>query len=459
MLLHKIRPVSIRQLFKPSVFNLITDAANGDMIVVNTLSGSQVLFPNSCRDEASTLLSSNLSEITESNRDLVNQLAEIGLLVPADSNEQRKLRYLQAHQTSSMKNLHVIVFPTEKCNFRCLYCYEDFVKGKMSREMRAALKKYLLSQVRSLSGLNIDWFGGEPLLAFDVIKDILPEIKAASEMFDCKLGGHITTNGYLLTPEIATQLLDWNVQSYQITLDGPRDEHNKRRLLHKAPGGQSVNEQVKGTFDKILENVQSLLSQRKIFHLQLRTNYDLDSLPVMESWIDTIASLVGQDPRVRVDFCPIWSDPCKVDVSIPMGPEKQRTHAELLAAAHARGLRTNARDYMSLGGLVCYAAKANSMVIRSDGTINKCTVALDADHNQVGRLHLDGSLDIDVDKFARWTSSGLEEDSTCQSCAVSPSCQGNACPLERFENNRRPCPPLKNFTPTFVKMAVPNHNH
>jgi uncharacterized protein len=440
--------------YRASQFNMMADTATGELVVINTMSGSRVLFPSAYRGKAQSLLGQNPIEVDETNRDLVEQLASVGIVVPADSNERRQLRYLQAHQTSTSRKLQLIVFPTEKCNFRCVYCYEDFEKGKMSRPLRAGLTKFIAAQALSLDSLQLDWFGGEPLLAFDVMSDVLPEINAVCTDNSCRLGGHITTNGYLLSSEIAEQLLDWRLDSFQITLDGPPEEHNKRRQLHKHRVNGVGAQQEHGTFDRIMKNVQDLLALRRIFNLQLRTNYDLNSLEKMDAWIDTLVSMFGDDPRVRVDFCPIWSDPDNVDVSMPVGATRQRTHVELLAAAHARGLRTNAPEYLSLGGLVCYAALANSFVIRSDGTLNKCTVALDADYNAVGRLHEDGSIELDIDKLSKWTSSGLEEDATCQGCALSAACQGNACPLERFENHRRPCPPAKNFPGPMLNMAM-----
>ena len=449
------RPPSVATSYKPSHFNLVADTPTDDIVVVNTFTGSHVLFPSAYRDQARQLLTQDPIVVDNTNSDVVRQLARVGIVVPVDANERRQLRYLQAHATSTAKSLQLIVFPTEKCNFRCVYCYEDFVKGKMSRALRSGLTTFAVSQTTSLESLSIDWFGGEPLLAFDVMKDVLPDVVAACSAHSCKLNGHITTNAYLLTPDIAEQLLDWRVDSFQITLDGPREEHNKRRQLHKhRRNGVGATEE-NGTFDRIMHNVRSLLAQRRIFHLQLRTNYDLNSLDSMDSWIDSLVELVGDDPRVRVDFCPIWADPDNVEVSLAVGEEKQRTYVELLAAAHAKGLRSNAPGYLSLGGLVCYAAKANSLVVRSDGTLNKCTVALDADYNAVGRLREDGTIELDIDKLAKWTSSGLEEDATCQSCAMSAACQGNACPLERFENHRRPCPPPKNFPQPLLNMVVP----
>lgn len=438
--------------FKPSHFNLLADTPTGDVVVINTLSGSHVVFPRVHREQARALLSQDRIDVDESNEELIDQLSGVGILVPEDSNERRKLRYLQAQ--AAAKSLQLIVFPTEKCNFRCVYCYEDFVKGSMPRELRSGLIAFAAGQTASLDSLAIDWFGGEPLVAFDVIRDVLPPIAAACTANACTLHGHITTNGYLLTSEIAEQLLDWHVDSFQITLDGPHEEHDKKRRLYKPRRNVGADERY-GTFDRIMANVESLLAQRRLFHLQLRTNYDLNSLPAMDAWIDELADLIGDDPRVRVDFCPIWADPDNVEVSLAVGATKQRTYAELMAAAHAKGLESNAPGYLSLGGLVCYAAKANSFVVRSDGALQKCTVALDAEYNTVGRLNQDGTIELDIDKLAKWTSSGLEEDATCQSCALSAACQGNACPLERFENHRRPCPPPKNFPDLILNMAVP----
>jgi len=204
-----------------------------------------------------------------------------------------------------------------------------------------------------------------------------------------------------------------------------------------------------------MDNIKSLLAQRRLFNLCIRTNYDLDSLPTMDWWISELGKLVNDDPRVRIDFCPIWADPTRVDVSIAMGSQKQSTYVDLLSKAHSLGLRTNAPDYFRMGGLVCYAAKANSLAIRSNGDINKCTVALDSDYNHVGKLLPNGTIILDIDKFSKWTSSGVEEDSACQGCALSASCQGNACPLERFENGNRPCPPVKNFRTKMLNMALP----
>src|SRR5690242_7308023 len=71
----------------------------------------------------------------------------------------------------SNSNLQLILFPTEQCNFRCTYCYEDFALGRMSDEIISGVKN-LIAKRKDLKHLNIMWFGGEPTAALDIVLDI-----------------------------------------------------------------------------------------------------------------------------------------------------------------------------------------------------------------------------------------------------------------------------------------------
>lgn len=435
--------LALPAVYKSSMFNVLASAPDGGLTIVNTLSESKIAIDKDLSEVFRALLSNGAIAPADLESELRDELVRLGMLVEAQCVEGRKVRHLQAQSIATSRTQHLIVLPTEKCNFRCHYCYESFEIGKMKPAKRTALRKYLKSRIPNLDVLKIDWFGGEPLLALDVMGEILDEANALAEEHGCKLSGHITTNGYFLTQEVAAQLVAWNIDSFQITLDGPAVEHDRRRMLYVAPGSEDVSP--RGTFDVIMRNIESLLAIRGLFNLQIRTNYDLDSLPAMDAWIDELALRFGDDPRVRLDFCPIWADPCRVDVSIPIGPEKQRTYVDLMRRAQRVGMRTNAERHLSFGALVCYAAKPESMVVRANGDIVKCTVAFDLEENKVGQLLDDGSLSLNLDRLSIWTNTGLDEDTTCQSCAMSPTCQGNACPLERIVNNKRPCPPPKAF--------------
>ena len=77
------------------------------------------------------------------------------------------------------------------------------------------------------------------------------------------------------------------------------------------------------------------------------------------------------------------------------------TSLERAAAMKAR-LRDNGVLETAAEPLVCYAAMANSLIVRSDGRIGKCTVAMNDSRNTIGQLNGDGSLSVDNEKFRPW---------------------------------------------------------
>jgi uncharacterized protein len=54
-------------------------------------------------------------------------------------------------------HLHLILMPTEKCNFRCIYCYEDFSIGRMGRPVIEGVKALIRRRLPSLSSIEINW--------------------------------------------------------------------------------------------------------------------------------------------------------------------------------------------------------------------------------------------------------------------------------------------------------------
>ncbi|HVR98040.1 MAG TPA: radical SAM protein, partial [Thermoanaerobaculia bacterium] len=68
--------------------------------------------------------------------------------------------------------LELIILPTEKCNFRCTYCYEDFAVGRMKPVIVESVKELIRRRAGDLDTLCLSWFGGEPLLARDIVLDV-----------------------------------------------------------------------------------------------------------------------------------------------------------------------------------------------------------------------------------------------------------------------------------------------
>ena len=63
------------------------------------------------------------------------------------------------------RELHLILLPTEACNFRCVYCYESFRLKRMEPWVVEGIKRLLSRRAPDLRALSISWFGGEPPLA------------------------------------------------------------------------------------------------------------------------------------------------------------------------------------------------------------------------------------------------------------------------------------------------------
>lgn len=120
--------------------------------------------------------------------------------------------------------------PTEKCNFKCKYCYETFRKGKMSPAVQDAIINYVKKNIRNHTELAVIWFGGEPLEALDVIERLSLAFINICQLARKPYSASMTTNGYNLTPEVYNKLYDLKVYGYQITLDGYKDQHNSQRI-------------------------------------------------------------------------------------------------------------------------------------------------------------------------------------------------------------------------------------
>lgn len=95
--------------------------------------------------------------------------------------------------------------------------------------------------------MNVMWFGGEPLLAPDVIEKMTGRLKALTEDRGGEYRASIITNGYFLSEENIAMLERCNIDIVQVTLDGLGEQHDRTR--HLAGGG--------GTFDRIAFNLKN----------------------------------------------------------------------------------------------------------------------------------------------------------------------------------------------------------
>lgn len=292
------------------------------------------------------------------------------------------------------RKMELILYPTEQCNFRCTYCYEDFLLGKMSRETIDGIKRLISQRVSGINHLSMSWFGGEPLAAKDVIFEIAEHAHQECLMHGVHLSGHLTTNGYFVDVETAARLHSLGQNSYQISLDGLGEDHDKTRKLMS--GG--------GTFSRIWNNMLALRETDLGFHISFRIHLTTENLDSIERLAHEMRREFLHDPRFTVYIKTIenlGNDAAKSYI-IPMH-ERQASYRRI---ADAFGIVMNDQnadaDQAPATPKICYAARPNSLAIRANGVIQKCTVLMSDDQNHLGKIKADGSMDLDRGKMGYW---------------------------------------------------------
>ena len=364
---------------------------------------------------------------------LSSTLSDHGFIVPEQKDELLEAYHLHESLKADMSTMHFIVMPTEACNFRCTYCYQSFPHGIMSEETISGLKKAIQAYTQRISHLSISWFGGEPLLAPHIIADLSASFLESCRANNVDYVADMSTNGYDLTKERFLELLTWQVRRLMVTLDGIGEVHNRRRKL---AGGQH-------TYERILNNLKAIRDVEGQFELDIRINFDEQNVMDVPELLRELSVLFSGDQRFRLLIRPVgrWGGP--QDDRIPVCDRTAADYHlwELTDRGIEQGipLSDTIGDSLLPSGSVCYAAKPNSLVVSSGGNLHKCSIALDEDMNRVGKIHSNGSLELDMDKVSIWMTSGEEADAVCQSCHYRPSCQGNHCPLYRMRTGKRPC--------------------
>ena len=245
----------IRNPLTPSKYNLwIRPPSESWEAVYNTSTGNYLVLD----DVAAKTLTTH-QDCLESNRS--ETLARQGFLVPESVDEVEAIRYVYGISKQSIQTPMLTIAPTMNCNFGCHYCFEEHQRGWMPirvREASVAFLRFLMGEEkpRSPDPLSITWFGGEPLMALPIVRDLTARYVAmVEEGWFSGIQATVITNGYSLTPRASNELAALHVDHLQITLDGPERIHDARRFLKK--GRQP-------TFRRIMKNIEGVPEKLRI---------------------------------------------------------------------------------------------------------------------------------------------------------------------------------------------------
>jgi len=312
----------------------------------------------------------------------------------------------------SNRLLHLILMPTEQCNFRCSYCYEDFAAGEMPRWVVEAVKALLAARIGNLELLSLEWFGGEPLLAWPIVEELQSfAYGLALRHPQVRLAGSMTTNGSLLTLPRFERLLDLEVRKYQISFDGSREHHDATRL--RLGGG--------GSFATIWRNVLALRAVPKDFTILLRLHVTRENQQSLDRLLGDLARELQGDRRFSVMFKAIRRFGGPNDSELPVLPSEQEEPIldRLLARATALGLANQQNVFAQPGMLQgCFASALGSYVVRSTGELAKCSIALGHPNNHIGVLCPDGTLALDSEKTTGWLRGALNGEPESIECPM-----------------------------------------
>jgi len=237
--------------YKPSFYNLVIPLNEEKFILFNTLRNVVAKIDRETKEALETCSLERLDN------EIITRMKETGIIVSKNLNELDYLKYLRMlhlMHIGSSPRVGVTLVMTYACNLACPYCYEGNKKTKEGLLTSKKIETILTFTKNHAQGdkkplVHISFYGGEPLLNWKGCKYALKrleEMKDNGEIQDYSTG--FVTNGVLINEDVTNAINEYNVYSMQITLDGPRDVHDKRRV--------KVNGE--GTFDEIIENIKLL---------------------------------------------------------------------------------------------------------------------------------------------------------------------------------------------------------
>ncbi len=194
----------------------------------------------------------------------INQLIEKNLLF----SEKPKKPYQFNHVVKALC-LHI----AHDCNIRCEYCFaaQGNFKGDnllMNNEVGEKAIDFLIKNSGNRRNLEVDFFGGEPLLNFDVVKHLVFYGKEKAKFHHKNLRFTITTNGTLLNEE-NRKFINEHMANVVLSIDGTKETNDRMRYYANK----------KGTYEDILPKLQLMVEERGEKDYYLRgtfTKYNVD---------------------------------------------------------------------------------------------------------------------------------------------------------------------------------------
>ncbi len=247
--------------YKLNGYNIVLDIYSGSVHCVDEVAYDIIeMFEDHSRDEiVSSMLEKykELPDVTEQEIceciDDVEELKREHKLFSEDTYADKAFDFKNRNTVVKALCLHV----AHTCNLNCEYCFA--AQGKyhgeravMSLEVGKRAIDYLIDHSGTRRNLEVDFFGGEPLMNFEVVKGIVEYARKVEKLYNKNFRFTLTTNGVLLDDEVI-DFANRECHNVVLSLDGRREVHDR---LRKTVNG-------KGSYDMIVPKFQHFIERRE----------------------------------------------------------------------------------------------------------------------------------------------------------------------------------------------------
>ena len=414
-------------MYHNSIFNFKYKRAENENVVYNTFSKALLVLT----DEELDILESDSYEGTY----LFDDFREHDIVV--DGDELLFLKYIHYRSKFNNNTLVLTIAPTMDCNFACPYCYENRRKGVMSDEVQKGVLDYIRESVEGgIRAVNLTWYGGEPLLYFDIVRYMSQEITEICQDNKCRLKMDIVSNGYLLTEEIVEELENLGFFKIQITIDGMKDNHNVRRPLR---GGG-------GTFDKIVENLSLFDDSSMSVLIRMNTdNTNCVDFVELKALIDSLGN-----ENIRLYASPV--EDLNKDTVNEVSDFMSSQDFEAFALESCENGSWSDDDFSVMDDRFCFCTSEteNCYVIDDVGNFYKCW-------DEVGReeyacFNIRNREERNDEQIAKFVAVDPFSDEKCKKCVFLPLCFGG-CKFQRAHLNKSVCGFTDESLKTYLEVS------
>lgn len=253
--------------YKLNGYNIVLDSESGCVHTVDDVAYDIIsLYGHTPREEIISSISKShkisTDEVSETLSD-IDTLKKEGKLFSEDLFSGQAALFKKRQSTVKAICLHV----AHACNMLCGYCFAG--KGEyhgqqslMSYEVGKRALDWLIENSDNRRNLEVDFFGGEPLLNFDVVKKLVAYGRSQEKKHDKNFRFTLTTNGMLLNDEVI-EFANKEMSNVVISLDGRKDINDSMRKTHDC----------RGTYELILPAFKKLAASRNQENYYVRGTY------------------------------------------------------------------------------------------------------------------------------------------------------------------------------------------